>query len=585
MTSGTTKERWCNWKGGTTDWAGPLPSLEMVSSGMVFASPDQLRFRDPKAFFPGNVHNNISLWQQIMPGGRPKSDEILKYLELGVDVTDFFTPFKGIFQGKFYDHPTPPQAWFPNSKSCIPFDNFVTETILSRVSTGSLLVWGKVGDIEPPTIVMPITVEPGKPRMCHDESQPVTIKVGTTTSFYPGIVLPFLVWNGKVGFFVFRTLPFGWKASAYLYHSNGLAATSFIRSLGVPCSQYIDDRHFGQLRVVNPTGTHGWSDFENAQAAIFIGCSLLIDLGYFIAIEKSSLAPSQSTKFLGYIVDTTKLAFLLPLDKKAKFAALREDILGKKSVALKPLQKFAGKINSFSLVIPAARLYVRKVYDAISKATVSPKAIKITDALRDEISHWRFLDSWEGFFPWPREEHCRLELPIFSDASNTGWGGVVHTPQEALKVSGYWNPDERKLPIVVKETLALRNTLKSTCSRLKGARIDCFIDNKTLLHCWENHGSRNVEVTDVLKQIYDISLTHHLSLNLQYIPSADNPADTPSRRLSDLDCTLSPLAWKQVQQAYGPHSIDLMAIPANVQSDPSGRPLRFFSPFPVDQAC
>ena len=125
MTSGTPKERWCNWKGETTDWAGPLPSLEMVSSGMVFASPDQLRFRDPKAFFPGNVHNNISLWQQIMPGGRPKSDEILKYLELGVDVTDFFTPLKGIFQGKFYDHPTPPQAWFPNSKSCIPFDNFV----------------------------------------------------------------------------------------------------------------------------------------------------------------------------------------------------------------------------------------------------------------------------------------------------------------------------------------------------------------------------------------------------------------------------------------------------------------------------
>jgi len=169
MTSGTPKERWCNWKGETTDWAGPLPSLEMVSSGMVFASPDQLRFRDPKAFFPGNVHNNISLWQQIMPGGRPKSDEILKYLELGVDVTDFFTPLKGIFQGKFYDHPTPPQAWFPNSKSCIPFDNFVTETILSRVSNRSLLVWGKVGDIEPPTIVMPITVEPGKPRMCHDE--------------------------------------------------------------------------------------------------------------------------------------------------------------------------------------------------------------------------------------------------------------------------------------------------------------------------------------------------------------------------------------------------------------------------------
>lgn len=55
-----------------------------------------------------------------------------------------------------------------------------------------------------------------------------------------------LQWAGW--YFVYATLPFGWKASAYVYHNIGLAATSFIRSCGVPCSQYIDDRHYGQLR-------------------------------------------------------------------------------------------------------------------------------------------------------------------------------------------------------------------------------------------------------------------------------------------------------------------------------------------------
>ena len=34
---------------------------------------------------------------------------------------------------------------------------------------GSLPVWGEVGKVDPPHLVMPITVEPGKPRMCHDE--------------------------------------------------------------------------------------------------------------------------------------------------------------------------------------------------------------------------------------------------------------------------------------------------------------------------------------------------------------------------------------------------------------------------------
>ena len=31
------------------------------------------------------------------------------------------------------------------------------------------LFWGEVGKVNPPHLVMPITVEPTKPRMCHDE--------------------------------------------------------------------------------------------------------------------------------------------------------------------------------------------------------------------------------------------------------------------------------------------------------------------------------------------------------------------------------------------------------------------------------
>lgn len=37
------------------------------------------------------------------------------------------------------------------------------------MSNDSLLVWDEVGKVDPSHLVMPITVEPGKPRMCHDE--------------------------------------------------------------------------------------------------------------------------------------------------------------------------------------------------------------------------------------------------------------------------------------------------------------------------------------------------------------------------------------------------------------------------------
>ena len=46
---------------------------------------------------------------------------------------------------------------------------FSGEPLLGKVDNGSFLIWGKVGEVDPPQLVMPITIEPTKPRMCHDE--------------------------------------------------------------------------------------------------------------------------------------------------------------------------------------------------------------------------------------------------------------------------------------------------------------------------------------------------------------------------------------------------------------------------------
>ena len=75
----------------------------------------------------------------------------------------------GGFQGSFYDSPTPPKMVFANNKSCIGLERFITDTIMHCLRNGSLFIWGMVGSVFPPHLVMPITVEPSKPRMCHDE--------------------------------------------------------------------------------------------------------------------------------------------------------------------------------------------------------------------------------------------------------------------------------------------------------------------------------------------------------------------------------------------------------------------------------
>ncbi|KAK3738628.1 hypothetical protein QZH41_009488 [Actinostola sp. cb2023] len=580
----------------------------MVSRGKSWASPALLKFRDPESFVAGNIHSYRSTWECIanLPGNT--NPHVLGWISEGIDIQEFVNHFSGNFQGRRYDSDFPPRASFPNSKSCDNFAKFISETILGRVRNGSLIIWGEVGEVEPPHLVMPITIEPNKPRMCHDERLlncwikdcPFSLDYITDLPRYVGLDHFQTTFDDKSGYdhvrlhpasrkyfglewsgwyFVYSTLPFGWKASAYIYNSIGLVATSFIRSLGVPCSQYIDDRHVGQLRLPQ-NSTCRFSGYQLAEMASFIACSVLLSLGYFIGLKKSVLVPQTVIRFLGYLCNSHKQAFILPEDKRLKFSTLRESILENKSVSLKNLQKFTGKTTSFALLVPAAKLFSNNAYQAISRAQKSSStSIRLSDPLRNEILHWRFLDSWSGFLPWKEEKHVCVS--VHSDASNTGWGGVLSSPgQPTQEIRGYWDEESRRFPIAVKEAKALLATLQSLLQGVYNVRLDVFVDNKVVVDSWNRQTSKSPSITGVMKDLFAFSTKHNISLSVQFVPSKLNIADSLSRTVSDLDCTLSPTAWRTIESAFGPHSIDLMALPDNVRCNAAGRPLRFLSPFP-----
>lgn len=322
------------------------------------------------------------------------------------------------------------------------------------------------------------------------------------------------------------------------------------------------------------------SNFALAEAAAYLLCYTLVHLGYFIHLKKSCLIPQLRVPFLGFLSDSSLQAFLLPDDKKEKFVRLRESILSKKTVSLKSLQKFAGKTLSFSLVVPAARLYTSAVYHAISTVHHTSRPQPLQGELLREIQSWRFLDTWSGYMPWRAEFHIRLSLS--SDASATGWGGTICFPGDPVTVvQGLWNPQERSQSVAVREAQALFHTLVAAGSRLHNARVDCHVDNQVLISSWNRGGSKCPDITRVLKDIFTLTLSCNVHLTLFYISSQANPADGPSRVLSDLDCTLAPSTWHSIQESFGPHTVDLMALPANVMLDDSGTPLPFFSPFPT----
>ena len=529
----------------------------------------------------------------------------MEIIKEGVKIDRLFKPFKGNFKGSSYDSLFPPPMRLDNAKICEQFRDFITDTIVNWVDTGVLAVWGRVGEGTSPHLVLPLTVEPSKPRLCHDERflnlwiKDLPFKLDHLTDL-PRYVLPGhfqtsfddkngyqhvllhpssrtffgLQWNGV--YFVFCTLPFGWKASAYIYHNLGLAVTSAARSFGVPVSQYIDDRHVGQLCRAPASSTLS-PDRVLAVAAAYILCYLLAEAGYFVAIAKSQCVPSIVIRFLGFLCDSCRQAFLLPPDKKLKFSILREEILSSRCVGIKTLQRFAGKVVSFSLAIPGCKLYTRETFKAISRLHCSSRPFaRVEGSLRTEVLYWRFLDDWKDCFPWRSELHVTVSL--FSDASTRAWGAVLFRDGQKLVSRDYW-PSDPSTDVNLLESRALLNALVSFKGHLSNSRVDVHIDNKVLKSALDNDGCRNSAINEVVKEIYRYSRDQNFSIQTFYVPSSSNPADEPSRKCSDLDCMLSIGAWLSLERLFGPHSFDLMSLDSNCQKDVYGNPLPHYTPW------
>lgn len=247
-------------------------------------------------------------------------------------------------------------------------------------------------------------------------------------------------------------------------------------------------------------------------------------------------------------------------------------------IHLKTLQRFAGKVISFILAIPGCKLYVCEVFSAIAQLTCSSRAAtKVQRKLHSEITFWRFLDDWTECLPWRSEQHCIVTL--FCDASKRSWGGILFKDGRRVESRDYWQDASDDINSL--EAKALLNSLLAFRDQIRDSRVDVHTDNRTIIAALENYGCRSSAVNESIKEILQCSRQFNFSIDVQYIPSCNNPADGPSRAHSDLDCMLSEEAWNLVERSFGPHSFDLMSLGSNCQKDRFGRPLPRYSPLPT----
>ena len=378
---------------------------------------DKIPFPDPKNFVVGQVHENKEQWGKIFDYNSA-SEEVRKWVEVGVSIRQYLKPFKGEFWGETYDCDFPPKRHFNNSNKCKPFIPFINETIKDRLQSGAIECIGSVEDTTPPKSVVPLTVEPNKPRSCVNlmylnnwiRDKPFSLdtlkdvpRVAKENAYFSSIDdksefdnvrlapdsydLVVFQWAGY--FFRCLTLPFGFKLSSYIYHTLNLQPTSYIRSkFSVPVFLYIDDRLVEELRQNKLL-----SDFDCARVANYITCEILTRLGYCLNLVKSVFVPTQTPTFLGFVVDSVSRCFRLTEAKKEKFARFRDYCLTKSHLSVLELQQLAGKCSSFILAVPGSRLFTREMNHAISLGIRSKSKVRMYTEPREEIQSWEFLDT------------------------------------------------------------------------------------------------------------------------------------------------------------------------------------------------
>ena len=121
----------------------PPEFVKLVLGGSKTADASMLVFRDLATFVAGNLHKHIEAREGIAALAP------MNWIRNTINVYDFFQPFKGHYKGENFNFALPPPKVFCNSASCKPFAQFISETIMNRLATGAISLWGKVGEVTP----------------------------------------------------------------------------------------------------------------------------------------------------------------------------------------------------------------------------------------------------------------------------------------------------------------------------------------------------------------------------------------------------------------------------------------------------
>jgi hypothetical protein len=266
-------------------------------------------------------------------------------------------------------------------------------------------------------------------------------------------------------------------------------------------------------------------------------CDLGRDLGFSFAKEKmADFGPVA--KYLGFLWCWDTREVLIPDDKRKKYLDAVMLAQSKDSISLETLRSLCGKLSHVAMIVLEGRVNLRNLWRMM--ANMEKKNVH-------EKVAWKVLDGQVKDLRWWEEklgeerlgiELCTMATPddsfgLFCDASTSfGIGIVIEGKAEAFKFEPGWqSAGDVSRDIGYAEFAALHFLLFFFFSsrRIRNHHIKVHSDNAGVVGAWKKRSSKNPAQNEILGQILRMLISRQCFMSVEYIRSADNPADPPSR--------------------------------------------------------
>ena len=200
------------------------------------------------------------------------------------------------------------------------------------------------------------------------------------------------------------------------------------------------------------------------------------------------------------------------------------------------------------------RLFTRKMYQQIDDRQTWSAIDCLTTGAKEELEFWADNnDRMNGCYFKPQNTTTQM---IFTDASDTGYGGyMVHRLGEQICAGSFTN-EESNTSSTFRELLAVKLVLQSYGTMLKNQSIQINTDNQAASRILAV-GSAKPHLQSIAIQIFHYCIKNNIKLSPEWIPRELNQNADYLSKIRDSD------SFEKVQQRFGPCDVDRFADDMN----------------------